>query len=182
MLSQCKARKADQTIICSAIDSSQLFSRNVDPTARRRLNHTLLSLHLVIPSLQTFHENMKYLSIGAKILKRHLDILPKTNALRSRVTTLYQPLTSYWNTACRPLIEVKEGRFIYLQGPTCPALAFMQLFVSVLRQFSFLSIEPALRDFRAEAMPAYIDQHRLQRLLRPARLLGYENAKIREGL
>lgn len=174
--------RTDGAFVSTVIDTGLLFSTIVEPRARKRIYHALLSLRHVIPSLETFHENMKYLSIGAKILKKHLDIPPKRTASHGRDTTLYQRLTSHWNPACLPLVEVGEGRFLPIQGPACPGLAFKQLFVSVLRQFPFLSTETALRDFRAEAMPAYTDQYRLRQLLRRAKTLGYENIKIFEGL
>lgn len=172
----------DKTLIRSTMSLGQLFPTIVDAGARQRLLTALVSLPGVIPSLETFHENMKYITIGAKILKTHLDIQPKRATASVRSSTLYQRLTSQWSNRCQALVEVSEGYFQSLQGPPSPELAFKQLFVSVLRQFPFLSTEAALRDFRTEVMPAYTDQFRLRRLLRRAKILGYDNPKIREGL
>lgn len=174
--------KTDRLFICLAMDDGRLFPGVTEPNARKRLYHTLISLDLVIPSLETFHENMKYITIGAKIIKKHLDVPTGRSGCHIRVTTLLQRLTDHWNPECLPLIEVSEGYFMHLQAPTSPDLAFKQLFISVLRQFPFLSTDAALRDFRSEAMPAYTDQHRLRLLFLRAKRLGYENIKIREGL
>jgi hypothetical protein len=49
-----------------------LFPKLVDPLARELVAKALLKIKCVIPSIKTMHENLKYLGVGAVLLKRLL--------------------------------------------------------------------------------------------------------------
>lgn len=106
--------KADRGFVNSAMDTGYLSPTITEPNFRKKMHDALLSLDVIIPSLAIFHENMKYLTIGAKVLKERLDIPHKNNGVHSRDTTLYRRLMFCWDSDCRPLIETNEGYFLTL--------------------------------------------------------------------
>lgn len=62
---------------------------------------------------------MKYISIGASIIKQYLDIIPERKNLTSRrTTTIYSKLSQTYNSNYTPLIEVSEGHFYSLTEST----------------------------------------------------------------
>jgi hypothetical protein len=70
------------------MDREALFPKIVDGSLRQSIKQTLLWLLVIIPSIKSFHENIKYFSIGAKILKTHL--------LNGHVkTTLFKTMRSH---------------------------------------------------------------------------------------
>lgn len=178
----CASRK-DSNIISFSMNTGLAFSEIQDERFRIKIKASVLSLRAVIPSLATFHENMKYICIGAKILRTHLDLpLEKESLFEPRETTLYERLASDWDETCQPLVEIDEGHFLPLLGESSPWIAFKQLFLSVLRQFPNLSTETPLRDFRREAMPAGLSARYLSMLFQRASMLGFCNNKINKGL
>jgi hypothetical protein len=58
---------------------SELFSGVYDIIKRQRIKTALLWLDCVIPLIKTFHENCKYLSIEANIIKSLLLPTPYNN-------------------------------------------------------------------------------------------------------
>lgn len=173
------ASTVDRAFILSAMADGILFRHVVDSEVREKLLRSLLAVRVVIPSLATFHENMKYMAIGAKVLHTYIDE-PHTSSCRR--LTLRERLRAQWHRPPIGLLEVEEGRFRPLTGPACPDLAFKQLFVSVLRQFHTLSTVTPLRDNRREAMNSSVHKDSLWRLLKRARILGYSNTWIRNGI
>lgn len=176
------ASTADRAFILSAMADGILFRYVVDSAVREKLLRSLLSIRVVIPSIATFHENMKYMAIGAKVLQTHLDKPLERQASSRRESTLQERLRAQWHSPPMGLIEVEEGRFHQLIGPACPVLAFKQLFVSVLRQFHTLSTFTPLRDVRHEVISSSVHKDSLCRLLKRARILGYSNTGIRNGI
>ncbi|KAG8422535.1 hypothetical protein J3459_010277 [Metarhizium acridum] len=69
-------RSLDRELICELFADGTLFPGFQSRSVRDRLKDNILHLEVSIPSIQTFHENMKYLTIGAKILERHAEIRP----------------------------------------------------------------------------------------------------------
>lgn len=168
------ASSVDKIFTSYGMDNGILFCGLVDQEARKKVEQSLSSLPVVIPSILTFHENMKYITIGAKILKAQVDVpAERRNKCQRRESTLYERLFACWDKSCTPLMETGEGQFRPLVDVPSPWLAFSQLFVSVLRQFPNLSTESPLRDFRWEAMPASINPHYLHMLHRRACLLDF---------
>lgn len=173
------ASTADRAFILSAMADGILFRHVVDSEVREKLLRSLLAVQVVIPSIATLHENMKYMAIGAKVLHTYID---EPHASSCRKSTLKERLRAQWHRPPIGLIEVEEGRFRRLTGPACPDLAFKQLFVSVLRQFHTLSTFTPLRDNRREAIISSVHKDSLWRLLKRARILGYSNTGIRNGI
>lgn len=59
--------KDDRSFVVSAMDSGMLFRNVTEIGACNRIMNKLLSVDVLIPGLDTFLENMKYIAIGAKV-------------------------------------------------------------------------------------------------------------------
>lgn len=144
------------------------------------MQRSILAINRVIPSLTTFHKNIKFISIRASIIKTHLNIAqPKSNGRRT--TTLLSKLTQTWNPTKQPFVEVNKGRFRLLAGKPSLLLSYTQLFISMLRQFPQLSDHIALRNRRSDAAFAQLDHKCLERLFNRANALGFKNNKVYTG-
>ena len=116
------------------MDYRALFSIIVDGNLRELIKQTLLRLQVIIPTIKSFHENVKYFGIGAEILKTHL-----LNGLIE--TTIYRTMCSQWSPPENVFIEFREGEFQHtlLLEEEVKCFAYKQVFVSTLRQFASLS-------------------------------------------
>ncbi|KAH8891476.1 hypothetical protein GQ53DRAFT_648762, partial [Thozetella sp. PMI_491] len=83
----------DADTINRLFSSGTLFPK-VDASDRDMLRRNILALKGVIPSLETFQENMKFVGIGAKVLARHVvDNLPLCKSSKKRSPTIYELLS-----------------------------------------------------------------------------------------
>lgn len=128
--------RVDAVVVRDLMRSGVLFSRVADPTLRIRLQDSVLRIRCIIPSIATFHENMKNLSIGMHILQDYL-----LDGLRH--TTVYQAMRERWAAPGRCLIEYDEGMYreVTHRAPTAD-LAYRQVFLAALRHFPELSNIP----------------------------------------
>ncbi|KAK5997516.1 hypothetical protein PT974_02879 [Cladobotryum mycophilum] len=174
----------DRNRIQDAFQKGTLFKNIQSPDARDTLKENVLSFNGVIPSIQTFHENMKYISIGAKILEKYIEIKPTgSNSQRGDITrtkpSLLQNLRGNWR-ADRAMIEAGHGNFIPAPAPSAD-LSAMQLFIAALRYFPLLCLEGPLQDRDGGWMGAKLDSAYLSLLCRTASRLGFNNKKIQDG-
>ncbi|KAK4646423.1 hypothetical protein QC761_0042650 [Podospora bellae-mahoneyi] len=114
-----------------------------------------MSLDVIIPSLVTFHRNMRYFSIGARVLQHFI-------ADNSRFETKFQSLFRQW--AYDPVFEVSEDNFA-LMDLTTVDLAYIQLFLFVLRHFPLLSEDRPLQDKQGEYARAGVDSNCVDHIL-----------------
>ncbi|KXJ85184.1 hypothetical protein Micbo1qcDRAFT_223684, partial [Microdochium bolleyi] len=125
----------DRKAICTMFDSGVLFPDVKDHMARRSIRHSLLRVQMVVPSIRSFHENMKFFSIIVKIIRRHL--LPGLHRQPFR-----QSLHEIWKAPARPLVELREG----VLQPSLEGLSFetayWQLVLAALRNFPSLGGDP----------------------------------------
>jgi hypothetical protein len=176
------ASSADRQLITDMIASGQIFLQVYNPEARHSLREYILSLKVVIPSMATFHTQMRYLRIGAKILQRDLEV-PARITDEDIPTSLYQNLSRAWSPRESSMIEISENRFQSVPGPPSPSLAFTVIFLSVLRSFARLSYTRPLLDRRDQKpTPAAIESACQFNLRKNAKLLGFSNSKIEDGL
>ena len=170
--------ETDRQFIVGGMDGRSLFTAITDGDLRKSIKQALLRVETIIPTLKTFHENFKQLEIAAKILKTHLlDGVIET--------TLYDTLLSYRSPQEDFWIEHREGEFqrINLLDRDLEArLTYIQLLISILRNYPFLSkcsprIDPRQKGIEAKVDPAYRFQ-----LLKSARLQGYRTKKVLRGL
>src|SRR5437016_11137285 len=116
------------------MDKKALFSTIVDGNLRELIKQTLLELQVIIPTIKSFHEILKYLEIGAKILRTHLLNGPVES-------TMYRTMCSHWSPPENVIVEVREGEFqhaLLLEEELQVRFAYKQIFVSALRHFPSL--------------------------------------------
>ncbi|KAK1691605.1 hypothetical protein BDP55DRAFT_533732, partial [Colletotrichum godetiae] len=163
---QCRApgaSKADRTEIKRSMLDGSLFRHVTSPSDREMIRRNVLEVTTIIPSIESFHNNMIYISIGAKILKTHLS-LGKTQLdteppyknnknplffadVNIRRGTLFKDCLACFNNHQRPIFQVTETEFQPYEGRVSPPLAYLELFVAALRNFyPTLSSDSPLRD------------------------------------
>lgn len=173
------ASSNDRVSIQKAMESGRLFSLVSDRIIRRKILSNIMKLTVVIPSIATLHHNMKYFGLGAKILQKHIEVLPTKS--RKHRPTLFQNLKDIWNAPRGAVCEVAEGETIELAATT-PEVSYLQLFVAALRDFLPLIHEYPLQD-RGEQEIISCDQDEQQyyrlKFIRLARNLGFHNSKTK---
>jgi hypothetical protein len=86
------ASKLDRHYISQSMDDGALFPRLTDSSLRESVKHALLRLEVIIPTIESFHENIKLFRIGVTILKTHI-----IGAKIKRGQTIYNALHSDWS-------------------------------------------------------------------------------------
>lgn len=170
------ASAQDKNLIQDAIHKHEIFMFVTNPQILQELLDNILSLAVVIPSIETFHENMKYFSIGARIIHKHVAECKHRNP-KERPRTMLQNLRSDWRVPVTPMVQDGHNSFSILRCALTPELAIVQLFAAALRDFPYLSLESPLQDRRTEKMVATVDSVHLDRFLLIARKLGFANSK-----
>ncbi|KAB5529004.1 hypothetical protein GE09DRAFT_974762, partial [Coniochaeta sp. 2T2.1] len=88
-----KVSPDDATTVGELIDAGTLFPRITDPDDRAMLRRNLLTIGVVVPSFETFQQNMNYFAIGVRIIVRHvLDPTPICKSSKKRSPTVCQLL------------------------------------------------------------------------------------------
>ncbi|KAK7954382.1 hypothetical protein PG988_015076 [Apiospora saccharicola] len=170
------ASQYDRELITKAMADGQLFPLITKVQQRKRLLHNILSLTVVIPSIKTFHENMKYFSIGAKIIQEHVGENYVSSRRGPRLTLMRSVLRDWHQPAGK--VENGEGHYYLTEGPMTEQLAYTQLFLSALRHFPRLSNESPRQDRCGEVMNAKLGKEQLKRFCDGARQLGFGNPKL----
>ncbi|KJZ69633.1 hypothetical protein HIM_10972 [Hirsutella minnesotensis 3608] len=176
--------RADRARIKHDFESKNnpLFPAITDADMRGKLKQNVLSIRVMIPSIETFHDDMRYLSIGAKILEGHiLSRHDKKKTIGGNRLNLFQSLREDWGGSS---VQIQTGHhsFAWSRISLTPRLAFMQLLLAALRYFPYLSSEAPLQDLGNTRMGASVDARYVGLLCRTARELGFFNDKIEAGL
>ncbi|KAI8626618.1 hypothetical protein F5Y19DRAFT_446352 [Xylariaceae sp. FL1651] len=179
------SNSVDRDYIRLMMDTGQIFRGVKNVSVRRKIKQNLLSLDAIFPSFETFHQNMIYFSVGAKILRTHIIDDPDESQGRDQKDGnegLFQSLHTCWVSPERPLIEVSRGILQPLVSLEAE-LASMLLFLDGQRDCLYLSNEPILQDKRNEPAPvAAVDPWFVFRLRARARQYGFRTTKISRGL
>ncbi|KAH6869645.1 hypothetical protein B0T10DRAFT_383886, partial [Thelonectria olida] len=146
---------------------------------RDRIRKRVLSIQFIIPSVETFHENMKYISIAAKILRRYLMEVP---TCKRNKPTLFESFASNWKSPGVQYVEHNYGEFSQTTQTPTAWHAYKTVFLAALRDFARLSFEHPRQDVRGETMPAFPEGRRITYLARLALQVGFENTKIQGAL
>lgn len=168
-----RASASDRRAIVEHMGSNYLFPGMACQDTRQRIQNCLLSLNDIIPTLKTFHENVKLLEIGVRIIRDHIK--PR------RKSSLFQSLVDLWlpNEDC--FIEITEGVFhkaLLPAGLENQYLAYIQLFISAIRQSPNLGFTPPRRDVRSRAERAEVNTAYQVIFAKRAKLLGFHNEMI----
>ncbi|KAL7757083.1 hypothetical protein ACKLNR_014076 [Fusarium oxysporum f. sp. zingiberi] len=174
---------SDRIAIHRMFNEGLLFEGLKDLDLREQVRKRVLSVQVIIPSMETFHENMKYISIGAKILRKYLMETPirVPGEPRQPKLTVFESLATCWSAEIRS-IEVKDGEMS--TSPEAPSawFAYETVFLAALRDFARLSSEHPRQDVRGETMPAFAEASRIASLGQLAHQLGFKNSKVQEML
>ncbi len=183
----------DRQHIRDLMRSGVLFRRVSRPDLRARIESSMLQVAGVIPSIKTFHKNMKYLSIAANIIKTH--ILEQLGADES----IYKAMSALWrrNRPGRCFLEYGEHCFHELQCRPTPKLGYQQLVVAALRLFPHLTqIHPRCEHgerrrglarrstgfARHDSDVAGLDSSYQASFLRKAQRWGFNSPKVEQAL
>lgn len=162
---------------------SDLFPNVENREKRGMIKRALLRLEVIIPTIRTFHDNCRYLLLGAGIIK---DLLQDKERPKK---SMYEAMR--WSLPETILEEIGEFDFrrVTLERPDKKKVrkfCFMQVFLASIRQFPNLSnITPLQesaskkrdRDVADKFRAAYKYQY-----LKRAHLHGYRTKKIADGL
>jgi hypothetical protein len=103
--------QGDADTIERLFDKGTLFPNVTNPSDREILRRNILSLDIVIPSLETLQENIHYISFAAKILIRNVvDQLPICKSSKTRSPTIFEILSSTWTAPNVMKMETGDGK------------------------------------------------------------------------
>ncbi|KAK4148546.1 hypothetical protein C8A00DRAFT_19640 [Chaetomidium leptoderma] len=171
------ASRADRSTIRDLMQSGELFHTVRDPGLRARIEQRILQTKVLIPSVRSFHENMKYLQIVNHIMESYL-----ITTLR-RGEAISEALDALWSQPEDCLIEYTEGQFTRAPRPPSLDLSFMTVVVAALRGFPRLC-DGDYRGPRCEVgerhTAASKDEIAIDRFRALARKVGYRVATAQE--
>ena len=160
----------DRNFIIHGMEHRTLFPKIVDPNLREHVQASLLSLTCIIPTIRSFHENLKLLEIGAKIVKTQLL---ETFEPIPREITLYDRMCALWSPPNDMVTEVsREER---------QRLAVRVVFAFILDHFASLSVDSPRNDKKTRIKGAVDHLHQVH-LLKQAYSAGFRSGKIGRGL
>lgn len=175
----------DRKFIQRAFKKGIIFRKISSEKIRDDLMKNVLSIPGVVPSIATFHANMKYITIGAKILEKYIEIKPTNQRLQRRhsitrsKSSLYDNLKTHW-TSDRKSLQLSQEKFVQIRDtPNASKLCFLQLLMAALRYFPHLSSESPLLDKGGRWVGITPDENFQALLCTTAWNLGYDNEKIR---
>jgi hypothetical protein len=173
----------DRIAVNRMFNEGMLFEGLKDLDLREQVRKRVLSVQVIIPSIETFHENMKYVSMGAKILRKYLMEKPGPvqGEPRRHKATLFQSLASRWSAEIRN-VEVTDGKVSTSHEAPTAWFAYTTVFLAALREFARLSPDHPRQDVRGETMPAFAEASRIVYLARLAQQAGFNNSRIEETL
>ncbi|KAL1850474.1 hypothetical protein Daus18300_012888 [Diaporthe australafricana] len=170
--------EADRRLIRQLMGTGVLFKKVSDPVTRQKIQERILQLpQILIPSIRTFQENMKWLTVGVQILKD--TVIDKLGKKEVR-----EAMRDCWIPPQRCLLEVgRDDNDVEIPAPPVFELAYQQVFIAALREFPRLSsaFTPRREKGQTAKMPRF-DEAYLAAFLRGAHKQGFRSTKIQAGL
>lgn len=174
------ACKTDQREIRRMLDNREVFEEVTDSGMREQLKLKVLSLNVLIPSVETFHENMKFFSIGAKILCKYIMDDPPKGRTRA---TLFQNLSAKWTRPAVSYMETSDDCLMPLLEPELTSyIAYKIVMLAALRNFPNLSTDSPRQDVRGETMPSKPLSSHIRYLQMLACVMGFKTQKVMLGV
>lgn len=170
----------DRGLIQDAVRRHEIFILISDSEVRSTILANILSLQVVVPSIQSFHKNMIYFSIGAKIVRHHIEPT-KPHSNKTRKPSLFESLRTDWEVPPECSIRTGKDEYQSLSRPLTPELAFALLMLDALLDFPRLCDESPVQDRQGERMAAFVDDQYVTRFRRGAIALGFHNTKVSQG-
>lgn len=171
------ASYADSDKVRSLMRSGKIFNSISDFHLRGQIEQQLLGIGVVIPSLETFHGNMRYLRLGMRILRDHL----LDDSSLGEEQTVAQAMQEIWQPK-ETLIEHTEDQFYPMTCSPSFSLAYQVLFISALRNFPHLSAERPIVQHGIPPIHAGTDDSTLKRFLLHAQAQGFNSSTIESKL
>jgi hypothetical protein len=159
----------DKEFTVDAMRTGFLFPKLVNPLTRELVAKALLKIKCVIPSIKTMHENLKYLGVGATLLKRLLAGDCAGGTLRST-------LKEQWKEPRDCLVEISPGVVQVARGftpETCWDITYKQLWICVLREFADLGGRAPLKEAK---------ERRYKAVERPDLIHGFVEFAVNSGI
>ncbi|KAH7065100.1 hypothetical protein B0J12DRAFT_561719 [Macrophomina phaseolina] len=132
------ASERDSKIIENLFRSGEIFGQVSNEAVRGRIKSNLSSVQVLIPTLRSFFENLKYLEPCSLILKRLLDPDDKRSIYRCLKAAYFSPSSQF--------IEYAEGRVHEYSNKTASEdmwTSYVQLWAFCFRNFpNMTSLEP----------------------------------------
>lgn len=165
----------DATSVRQLMGSGIIFNRISEPALRSRLQEEILEIRVLIPSLQTFHANMRYLGIGIMILREFI-----LDDLDGR--SVFTAMRDCWENQGHLAVENGEGEFSQVAHHPTAELAYYQVLLAALRDFPRLSTTPPRCERGPRRVEAGVDDASVARFMRGAHKHGFRSQKIAEVL
>lgn len=154
------------------MESRQLFRNICDSGMRNRLQDAILQISVLIPSIRTFHENMKLLTIGMMILRDHVLEGLGARSVRAAMAACWEPP----GVDC--IVEYRENVFHEVDIRPTFEIAYRQVFMAALRNFPQLSATPPRCERGQKALTASIDSVHLATFLHGVQKQGFRSQKV----
>lgn len=164
----------DRKAIGKLLADKKVFGGLHDPLKRSQVRERLLRVDRLIPTIKSFHENMKLFTITAKVLRTYL--LPE----KSRAS-LFAYLKDIWRRPQVAFVEFAEGSFQAISGPPSFELAYIQLFCAALRNFPELSDDVPKMD-SGDKIRSSVTRSAISLFYRRVVLLGFRNSAIQSSI
>ncbi|KAJ8067017.1 hypothetical protein OCU04_004397 [Sclerotinia nivalis] len=170
--------RSDRKFINSEMASGKLFPKITDPKTRKKVLEAILRVDCLIPSLKTMHENLKYLEVGAKILKNLL-------IAKSPRLTIYNALRAAWTYNGELFIETK-GKRSHIKASHSNEVAwsiiYKQVWIWALRNFSELGGRAPRKEYRLPPYQPTVDPVLQYEFVKFAKDVGINTRKIESRL
>ena len=166
---------ADRQYICDAMRTNSVFQDIEELDLRRRVESRILDLQSIIPSIKTFHANMRFFGTGTSIIRRHV-----LGGKMKKGKSVFDSMKELWQNPAQCIIEYEEGQFVELACPANPRFAYEQVLVAAWRHFPGLSDERPKAERRKlnEISPAQGDPCCIHNFLHSVRSLGFSSPRI----
>jgi hypothetical protein len=96
------------------MDLGMLFQGVTNKETRLSIKSSIEKIGYIIPSIKSLYKNLKFLSLGAKVLKELV-------VEKSIWTSLYKELLSHWKALKDTIVEVAKGGFRYTKALSAKA-------------------------------------------------------------
>ncbi|KAE8442178.1 hypothetical protein EG329_003766 [Mollisiaceae sp. DMI_Dod_QoI] len=153
------------------MNNGTLFPSLVDRRLRQKVLSSILKQQVLIPTIQSFDDNIKYFAIAVQILREHIIQSKYTEDFYAEITS-----KNMWIAPEVFLIEISEGVYkrINVTSGAFMDIAYADLLVSALRRFASLSNHSPKDSPVKDSIRGMIDPAHVLQLQRKARLLGFQ--------
>lgn len=176
-----KRSKKDLDHIHKLLQSKHLFPNIYNEDQRAMLYRNISTPDVILPSILTFHENMRFITIGTKILENY--VLPPIKISRKSIPSCPNSGNTIFARDSKDLLKrlKKDSTRDTYRNSMSILSSFVALLLIALGNFPFLGSEAPLQDIRGKAMIAAPSNKHIAQLCHAASSYGFHNQKITQG-